>query len=71
MKIGRELEGKRVKIVDIDGTIFEGTVCDYIAPEDNDPEGVAAVNIENCPQRPEWAFIGFNETEIRSLTVLS
>lgn len=41
MKITKDLEGKRVKITDIDNEIFEGIVSDYIYPEDNEPEGVA------------------------------
>lgn len=34
MKITKDLEGKRVKITDIDNEIFEGIVSDYIYPED-------------------------------------
>ena len=52
MKITKDLEGKRVKITDIDNEIFEGIVSDYIYPEDNEPEGVAGICIEDCPQRP-------------------
>ena len=52
MKITKDLEGKRVKITDIDNEIFEGIVSAYIYPEDNEPEGVAGICIEDCPQRP-------------------
>lgn len=32
-----------------------GVVTDYIDPEDNEPEGVAGICIEDCPQRPsDW-----------------
>lgn len=69
IKLDQTLEGKKVKIVDVDGEVFEGIVSDYIYPEDNEPEGVAAIAVENCPQRPnQW--IGFNETEIKSIEVI-
>ena len=67
MKITKDLEGKRVKITDIDNEIFEGIVSDYIYPEDNEPEGVAGICIEDCPQRPgDW--IGFNEHDIKAVS---
>lgn len=69
MKINQSLEGKKVKITDIDGEIFEGIVGDYIYPEDNEPEGIAAIDIYDCPQRPgQW--IGFNETDIESVEII-
>ena len=64
MTLDQSLEGKRVKITCTDGEVFEGTVTDYIYPE-----GIAAIDIENCPQRPGQE-IGFNETEIASVDVL-
>lgn len=69
MKINQSLEGKRVQIIDIEGKIFEGVVSEYIYPEDNEPEGIAAIDIEDCPQSPGM-LIGFNETEIRSIEVV-
>lgn len=69
MKLSQNLEGKQVKITCTDGEVFEGTVTDYIYPEDNDPEGIAAVDIEDCVQR-SGQEIGFNETEITSIEVL-
>lgn len=66
MKINQGLEGKRVKIICNDGEVFEGTVTDYIYPEDNEPEGIAAIDIEDCPQRPGLE-VGFNENEIASI----
>lgn len=69
MKINKELEGRKVKIINADEEEFIGTVTDYIYPEDNEPEGVAAIAIENCPQRPgQW--IGFNETDIKSVAII-
>lgn len=68
MKITKDLEGKRVKITDIDNEIFEEIVSDYIYPEDNEPEGVAGICIEDCPQRPgDW--IGFNEHDIKEIKI--
>lgn len=67
--LSQSLEGKRVKIICTDGEKFEGVVSDYIFPEDNEPEGIAAIDIEDCPQRPGLC-IGFNEDEIESIEVL-
>lgn len=68
MKITKDLEEKRVKITDIDNEIFEGIVSDYIYPEDNEPEGVAGICIEDCPQRSgDW--IGFNEHDIKEIKI--
>lgn len=69
MKINQSLEGKKVRIVDIDGEVFEGIVSDYIFPEDNEPEGIAGIDIEDCPQNPGM-LIGFNETDIKSIEVI-
>lgn len=69
MKITQDLEGKRVKITDIDNEIFEGIVSDYIHPEDNEPEGAAGICIEDCPQRPgDW--VGFNENDIKEIEIM-
>ena len=69
MKLNQSLEGKKIRITDIDGEIFEGIVGDYIYPEDNEPEGIAAIDIYDCPHRPgQW--IGFNETDIESIEII-
>lgn len=69
MKIDQSLECKKVKLIDVDGEIFEGVVSDYIYPDDNEPEGIAGICLEDCPQRPgQW--IGFNETDIKSIEVV-
>lgn len=67
MKLDQSLEGKWVKIVTTDGEEFTGIVEDYIFPEDNEPEGVAGINVYNCPRPGEWT--GFNEDEIDSIEV--
>ena len=69
MKIDQSLECKKVKLIDVDGEIFEGIVSDYIYPDDNEPERIAGICLEDCPQRPgQW--IGFNETDIKSIEVV-
>lgn len=69
MKLTQELEGKKVKLTSKTGKIFEGIVADYIYPEDNEPEGIAAIDVYNSPQRPgQW--LGFNEDEIRDIEVI-
>lgn len=68
--LNQSLEGKRVKIVCTDGEIFEGLISDYIFQEDNEPEGIACICMEDCPRRPgQW--IGFNEDEIKSIEVVN
>ncbi len=69
MKISQALEGKRVRILSTSGEVFEGTVSDYIYPEDNEPEGIAAIDIEDCPQRP-GPGVSFNEPDIVSIEVI-
>lgn len=70
MKLSQKLEGKRVRIIDMDGEVFEGRVADYIFPDDNEPEGIAGINLYKCPQYPgQW--LGFNETDIKSIEVIN
>lgn len=69
MILSQMLEGKKIKLVDNENEIFEGIVSDYIYPDDNEPEGIAGICLEDCPQRPgQW--IGFNETDIKSIEVV-
>ena len=70
MKLNKSLEGEKVNIVDIDGEIFEGVVLDYIYPEDNEPEGIAAIDIYKCPQRAGQG-VSFYETDIKSIVVIA
>lgn len=70
IEINQALEGKKIRLRNKKGEIFEGVVSDYIYPEDNEPEGIACVCMENCPQRSgQW--IGFNETEIKSIEIIA
>ncbi len=69
IELSQALEGKKIRLESIKGEIFEGIVSDYIYPEDNEPEGIAGICIENCPQRPgQW--VGFNEPEIKSIEII-
>ena len=69
MKLSQSLEGKNVKITCIDGEVFTGIVSDYIFPEDNEPEGIAAIDIDNCPQKSGESE-SFNENEIDNIEVI-
>lgn len=69
MKLSQSLEGKNVKITCIDGEVFTGIVSDYIFPEDNEPEGIAAIDIDNCPQK-SGESVSFNENEIDNIKVI-
>lgn len=68
MKLDCSLEGKQVKILTTEGETFTGVVEDYIFPEDNEPEGVAGINVYNCPRPGEWT--GFNEDEVESIEII-
>lgn len=68
-KIGQYLEGKKVRLICTDDEIFEGVVSDYIFPEDNEPEGIAAIDIDKCPQRAGRS-VSFYEYEIKSIEIL-
>ena len=65
----RDFEGKRVQIVNVEGEVFEGIVSDYVFPEDNNPEGEEGITLDDCPQRPY--LLGFNESEIKSIEIIS
>lgn len=69
MKLDQSLEGKNVKITCTDGEVFTGIVSDYIFPEDNEPEGIAAIDIDNCPQK-SGESVSFNENEIDNIEVI-
>lgn len=68
MRLKQSLEGKQVRIITIKNEVLTGIVKDYIFPEDNDPEGVAGINVYNCPNPGEWS--GLNETDIQSIEII-
>ena len=70
MKLSQGLEGKNVRITCTDGEVFTGIVSDYIYPDDNEPEGIAAIDIDDCPQR-QGQCISFNENEIKVIEIMS
>lgn len=58
-------EGKKARIVDIDGQVFYGVVTDYIHPEDNVPEG------ESIVLKPlEGVHIEFRKEEIKEIEII-
>lgn len=67
MKINQRLEGKKVRLTDTDGEIFEAKVTDYVYPEDNEPEGIASIIIWN---KSNSRSIEFLETDIKSIEVI-
>lgn len=81
MKLNQSLEGKNVKITCTDGEVFTGIVSDYIFPEDNEPEGIAAIDIDNCPQKlgesvnitvalqPAYNFVGIGKFIIKLVPI--
>lgn len=69
MKISQALEGKMVKVVLVDGSIFTGVVGDYIYPEDNnEPVGTACIILDDCDQQRHP--IQINEDEIESVEII-
>lgn len=69
MELNQSLEGKKIRLTDTDGEVFEGVVSDYIYSEDNEPEGIASIIIEDCPQRP-YPDIEFLATDIKSIELI-
>ena len=67
IEIIQALEGKKIRLIDVDGEEFEGIVEDYIYPEDNEPEEVAAVDMR-VKDSENW--ISFYKNQIQSIEVL-
>lgn len=64
-KLTRELEGKKIRVITMDGDEIVGTVEDYIYPEDNEPEGVAGIDVK-CAD----GWVGLNEPDIKSFELI-
>lgn len=62
----KQFYGEKVKIVAGNGTVFLGTVNDYIFPEDNESgkESIVVDTIEN-------QAIEFNESGIQTIEIIS
>jgi len=62
-----EYVGKRVRVIDIDGQVFEGDCIDYTQALDNDPE-IASIGVVTQPGA------GFSyelyENEIKSIEII-
>lgn len=67
IKLNQSLEGKRAKLVYLDGEILTGLILDYIYPEDNEPEGVSGL-IVKCDQKDY--LLGVNENELAHVELI-
>lgn len=69
-----KLEGKRVRLTDTDGEVFEGEVGNYIFPEDNEPEGIEGIVLDYPKRNDGYKYkdlVLFNATDIKSIEVIS
>lgn len=65
----KKYEGKKVKIVDVDDIVFEGTVTDYIYP-DEDETGLESIIIK-CSKGPlHGQSVEFWEKDIKEIDIL-
>ena len=62
----KQLYGKRVRIVDIDGELFEGKVTDYIYPGDDDTE-LESIIIDCEKGKLAGKSVEFWERDIQSI----
>ena len=58
--------GENVKIICDEGKVWEGFICSYIDPDDNDPE-VEAIIMDH---KPSGSLIEFREEEIASIEIV-
>ena len=65
----QQYEGKRVRIVDINGRTFEGAVTDYIYPDEDDT-GSESI-IVDCQSGPlKGHGVEFWQEDIKSIEVI-
>lgn len=62
-----EYEGKKVRILAMNGRLFEGKVTDYVYPEDNDPE-VESIIIDDILS---GNAVEFPEDDIKSIEIIA
>ena len=70
----RSFEGKKVRLIDIDGDVFEGYASDYIFPEDNVPEEVEAIVLDYPVKNNNHKFdypVEFAAPEIKSIEIIA
>lgn len=69
----REYVGEKVRVVNTDGVKFEGNVSDYIYPEDNVPEEIEAVIIDDLVREDGYEYtnpVEFTSSEIKSIEII-
>ena len=64
-----DYEGKKVKIVSIDGNVFEGRISDYVYPEDNEPE-VESIIMECISGIFRGKSVEFWEEDIETIEII-
>ena len=62
----KQYDGKHVRIVDIDGELFEGKVTDYIFPDDDDTEHESII-IDCTKGKLAGKSVEFWERDIQSI----
>ncbi|MCD8158978.1 MAG: hypothetical protein LUD77_08810 [Clostridiales bacterium] len=67
----RSFEGENVRLMTIDGEIFEGKATDYIFPEDNEPEGIESLIVKPFSGfRMAGHYVEFPREEIKSIELI-
>lgn len=65
--------GKKVRIVDDEGMEYEGLAWDYVHPDDNEPEGVEGIILDNLIRADGRHYenpILFNAPDIKYIEVI-
>lgn len=68
------LEGRKIRLLSKSGRIYEGTVGDYVYPEDNVPEEVEAIIIDYPIRDDGYKYknpVEFTAPEIKSIEVIA
>lgn len=72
-KLNQSLEGKKIRLVDMEGDVFEGEVGDYIYPDDNEPEGIEGIILDYPVRNDGYKYsnpVQFNAPEIKSIEII-
>ncbi len=67
------LEGEKIKLFSQSGRFYEGIVGDYIYPEDNAPEEIEAIVLDNTVRDDGYEFefpVEFTAPEIKSIEII-
>ncbi len=69
----RTLEGKNVRLTDVEGEVFEGIVGEYVYPDCNEPEGIEAIVLD-YPIKADGTkcldLIQFNASDIKYIEII-